>query len=162
MQEGNVHPASYVVTLLEHTLTLAHGIIKRIYYFSEPCIDIQVDSCICHNCRINLKSGLDNPIEFQPWWKKYSNSKECQVEGCTEKASRLTRLPTHREIEKLLQSPLKPTTGSSNDTTTLLCDGHYRTLHKEISPQNYQNKCITCGLVIRTTCTRHCPNPDYI
>ena len=27
----------------------------------EPYINIQEDSCICRNCRINIKSGVNNP-----------------------------------------------------------------------------------------------------
>lgn len=135
MQEGSVHPASYVVSLLQHTLTGPCHVEKRedLLFLREvePCINIQEDSCICHNCRINLKFGLNNPTEFQPRWNKCSNSKQCQVEGCMEKAYRLTRLANHTEIETLLKTSLKATPGSSNDSATYLCDGHYCSLHKE-------------------------------
>ena len=76
-----------------------------------------------------------------------------------EKANHLTRLASHTEIEKLLRISIK----ASLSDATYLCDGHYCRLHKEINPQNYQNKCATCGLVIRAaTSIRHCPNPEYI
>ena len=70
----------------------------------EPYINIQEDSCICRNCRIHvyIKSGVNNPepTEFQPRWNKCSDKKQCQVEGCMEKANHLTRLASHIEIEK--------------------------------------------------------------
>ena len=101
--------------------------------------------------------------EFHPRWHKSSNSKDCQLEGCTEKASRLTRLANHEDIEKLLKLSLKVVSGPSDNTVTHLCDSHYRALHKELNPQSYQNKCVTCGLAIRgTTHIRHCPNPDLV
>ena len=129
----------------------------------EPDIFIQQDSCICRNCRESLRSGLNSPTEFNPRWHKSSSSKDCQLEGCTEKASRLTRLANHADIEKVLKLSIKVVHGSSDNTVTHLCDGHYRALHKELNPQSYQNKCVTCGLAIRgTTHIRHCPNPDLV
>ena len=74
------------------------------------------------------------------------------------KANHLTRLASHTEIENFLRISIK----ASLSDATYLCDGHYRRLHKKINPQNSQNKCATCGLVIRAaTSIRHCPNPEY-
>ena len=86
-----------------------------------------------------------------------STSKDCQLEGCTEKASRLTRLANHADIEKLLKLSFKVVSGPFDNTVTHLCNSHYRALHKELNPKSNQNKCVTCGLAIRgTTHIRHC------
>ena len=123
---------------------------------------IEQDSCICRNCRESLRTGL-NTTDFHPrWHKQTTSSTECQVEGCMVKACRSTKLASHAEILTLLKLELKPSCTSDN-TTTYLCDSHYRSLHKEIKPQSYRNKCVTCGVTIRElTHIRHYPNPDRI
>ena len=109
----------------------------------EPDMIIQQDSCICRNCRESLRSGLNSPTEFHPRWHKSSSSNDCQLEGCTEKASRLTSLANHADIERLLKLSLKVVPGPSNSTVTHLCDSHYRALHKELNPRSYQSNCVT-------------------
>ena len=99
--------------------------------------------------------------EFIPRWQKSRTSADCEVQECRENACRLSGLAGHVNIEKLLNLSLQ--VPGSSTTVTHLCDGHYRGSHKVLNPQNYQNKCVTCDLVIRaTTYTRHCPNPDLV
>ena len=115
----------------------------------EPELSVAPDACICRNCRDSLSSGHRNPDHFQPRWSRVGASSsvlECEVPGCTKPACRCTQLASKEEIRCHLQcGPL--TDRSGKDTN--LCDQHYRDLHKQTNPENYQWKCAVCSIAVR-------------
>lgn len=126
----------------------------------EPDLNIRPDSCICRNCRDSLSNGEKNPSIYKPRWSRVVPTiKPCDVSLCTEASCRCTKLASKHEIAELLQCSLD----NLENTETNLCDSHYRTLHKRISPASYQWKCGVCSVAIRGSnyqTFRSCAKPE--
>ncbi len=112
--------------------------------------DIMPQSCICRNCRDNLAGGQKDPTNYHPRWIQRTDTKLCEVPECDKPASRSTKLG-----DRALLSTLFNCSDTASDQTNL-CSSHYRVLHRELNPGNYQWNCIVCSTPVRASSYRTC------
>ena len=148
---SDVHPGrscSECILCSECCLQYTHPIRwknKEMYAFLNGNVTISVseDSCICRNCRENIRTGMKNPEMYTPRWAKHSMIiKLCSVSTCNEKAIKPTKLASFESIENTLGCTIQRT----GEDAIPLCNTHYRTLHRELNPSQYQRKCTTCDV----------------
>ncbi len=122
----------------------------------EPSVNIQPEACICLNCRVNLGTGQKNAENYHPRWVQQSThiADICKVPECDQPATRTTKLGTSEDISRIL----KCSSINSDSAETKLCNSHYRALHRQLKPHNYQWKCAVCLTATRSYLT--CSEPD--
>lgn len=143
MQAQYTHPVRWKGTEL-------FSYLKRM----EP--HVQPDSCICKNCRDSISSAQKGPEDYIPRWRRLSGKTgKCEVMACNEPACRNTRITTRVEIMAHLECTLPVTA----NTHTLLCDAHYRALHRQVKPEYYLRKCAVCSRSLTTSNSRAVSDP---
>ena len=128
----------------------------------EPSVDIQPDSCICRPCRDDVSKI--HTANFTPRWRKLKvhEKPECYIPGCSNIASKVTKLTTKASMCDLLGVQMENPDHACNDNEeTALCMEHYGAIYRLLNPTN--RKCITCSKTLTDpTRSRKCPEPELI
>ena len=123
----------------------------------EPSVG--TNSCICRTCRADIASGQRDPDNYHPRWSQLSQltHKLCEVPGCVTHACRSTKLGDRELLSDILNCTAATTSGQTN-----LCGSHYRVLHKELNPGQYQRNCAICASPINPPSCRTCSEHEII
>ena len=151
-QSNYFHPKSWKDPLL----------LQRLQEF-EPSLNIQPESCICPQCRNDVRKLGNDSIPTR--WRKNSSVtvKNCYIHCCTNVDIKVTKLMERQAIVEFFACNTSDSCQSSeNETEGIpLCSHHYMEWYRYNHPSHI--KCKTCGKNIdHSSKSRPVPEPQIL
>ena len=111
---------------------------------------------ICRSCRQDASRAIKD-ASYVPRWEK-RKQRACCVLDCKNNVHALSKMGSTEEIKATFEEAQLQYVSIS--TPTPLCKVHYHIIYNLMQPR--QTHCSTCGLSLRHTTSRPCPQADII
>ena len=127
--------------------------------YSHQHLHIPADSIVCQACRRDITRVLSDDTIVPRWNKPATETPACCVSDCHQLSHAMLQKATP---EQLLQAftALGLECGTHTPPPTPLCKEHYHAVYNAVYPTQYH--CATCGVSLRHTKQRLCPEPALI
>ncbi len=120
-------------------------------------LSVELHKPICRPCRDDISRLLRNP-EHQPRWKKQGNT-SCCLPGCSEPVFAHSRVASGDQLHSIAHTiGCSPLSVQNIPIPAPLCKVHYHLIYNVLQPT--QINCPTCGLDLRKSTVRSCPDPQ--
>ena len=114
------------------------------------------DGVVCRPCRKDVSKTVADPSHIPRWNKTRSN---CCILDCSEQVYASTKAGSKEAITAILQA--QELQYQEITVPTPLCSHHYHLVYNLLQPTR-QTNCAVCGISLRHTQSRSCPQPDVI
>ena len=121
-------------------------------------LNVPADGLICQTCRKDITKVLSDSM-FVPRWKKSNDKRECCIQQCSNTVFASLH-KTSEQVQSAIQSGGLKCSLSTVPTPAPLCKHHYHLVYNLLQPT--QIHCITCGMSLKHSNTRLCPQPKFI
>ena len=121
-------------------------------------LNVPPDNPVCSACRRDITRVLGEST-YIPRWDKTVKATQCSVEQCTQHVFTCLHKVSRAQLSETLETA--GLTCNLPNCPLPLCTHHYHMVYKLLKP-TASNNCSLCGLSLKNTMAKRCPNPGVI
>ena len=114
---------------------------------------------MCYACRRDITRVISDN-NYSPRWEKSKHHSKCCIDECSQNSFASFHKASIQQLQSALHTLKFQCTTMEIPVPTPLCKHHYHLIYNLIQPT--QTHCITCGISLKKSNPKVCPNPTVI